>query len=133
MVPLQVLYDHKPLSVDFDVQWTPTLITLDTDGKEHHRTIGFLSPEDLIPSLLLGMGKSHFDRGEFAKAISILERLPADHADSGSAPEAIFFLGVARYKNTDDPGPLREAYDKLSSEYPDSEWTKRADPYRLIG
>jgi tetratricopeptide (TPR) repeat protein len=132
LIPVQVLSDHKPLSVDFNVKWTPTLITLDTDGKEHHRTLGFLAADELIASLLLGMGKTHFDRGEFEAAISNLEKVVSDYPKSDSAPEAIYFLGVARYKNTEDPKALRAAYDKLSAEYPDDEWTKRAYPYRLI-
>ena len=32
----------------------------------------------------------------------------------------------------DDPKKLKEAYEKLQEEYPNSEWTKRAYPYRLI-
>jgi hypothetical protein len=36
------------------------------------------------------------------------------------------------YKSTHDPKPLRASYDKLAAEYPDSEWAKRAYPYRLI-
>ena len=37
-----------------------------------------------------------------------------------------------RFKNTGNPAPLKEAYETLSSQYPDSEWTKRAYPYRLL-
>jgi len=51
---------------------------------------------------------------------------------SDSAPEAIFLRGVSLYKSTEDPKPLRASYDKLSAEYPENEWTKRAYPYRLI-
>ena len=132
LIPLQVSFDHKPLATDFDIHWTPTLVTLDTDGKEHHRTVGFLSPDELIPSLLLGMGKTAFDTGNYAEAITDFDRILADYGKSDSAAEAIFFRGVARYKNSGDPKPLREAYDTLTAEYPDSEWTKRAYPYRLI-
>ena len=68
MIPLQVLFDAQPLSTGFNVKWTPTLVTLDTDGKEHHRTVGFLAPEELIPSLLLGMAKSYFETDRFNEA-----------------------------------------------------------------
>jgi len=62
MIPLRVAFDAKPLSIDFNIKWTPTLIILDADRKEHQRTVGFLPPEELIPSLMLGIAKSHFDR-----------------------------------------------------------------------
>ena len=112
--------------------WTPTLVTLDIDGKEHHRTVGFLPPEEIIPSLLLGKAKVHFDHDEFQVALKSLEALLKDYPKSGAAPEAIFLRGVCGYKSTHNPKPLKEAYERLQKEYPESEWTKRALPYRLI-
>jgi len=132
LVPVQVLFDHKPLAERFKLVWTPTLITLDTDGQEHHRTVGFLPPEELIPSLLLGMGKSHFERDEFAEAIARFEKLLKEFPTSRSSPEAAYFLGVAGYKNTHDPKHLRVAYDRLKAEFPNSDWAQRATPYSLI-
>jgi TolA-binding protein len=132
MIPLRVRFDAQPLSTDFNVKWTPTIITLDADGKEHHRTVGFLAPEELIPSLLLGIAKSHFDLNRFSEALLSLEKLLTDYPESDSAAEAIYLQGVSRYKNTHDPKALKEAYEKLQAEYPSSEWTKRAYPYRLL-
>lgn len=132
VVPLRLPHDHKPLSEQFQVKWTPTLVTLDQDGKEHHRTVGFLPPEELIPSLLLGKAKTHFDLEQFEAALKTLETLLKDYPKSDSAPEAIFLKGVCGYKHTHQPKPLKEAYERLQKEYPNSEWTKRALPYRLL-
>ncbi len=132
LVPLRVSFDAKPLAADFQVKWTPTLVTLDGEGKEHHRTVGFLSPEDLIPSLLLSMAKVKFDQDLFDDAMGLLERIMTAYARSGSASEAIFLRGVCLYKSTHNPKPLKEAYEKLQAEYPESEWAKRAYPYRLL-
>lgn len=132
LIPIQVAFDAKPLSTDFNVKWTPTLITLDIEGKEHHRTVGFLPPEELIPSLMLGIAKCHFDRENFSEALSLLEKLLTNYPKSDSTPEAIYLQGVARYKSTHNPKPLKEAYEKLQAGYPSSEWTKRASPYRLL-
>jgi TolA-binding protein len=132
MVPVQVPYNSQPLATDFNIQWTPTLITLDSDGKEHHRTVGFLSPQELVPSQMLGMAKCHFDLERFDEAISILEKLLAEYPRSDSTPEAIYLRGVSRYKRTHDAKPLKEAYVQLQRDYPASEWTKRASPYKLL-
>jgi len=132
MVPVQVPYNSQPLATDFNIQWTPTLITLDSNGKEHHRTVGFLSPEELVPSQMLGMAKCHFDLERFDEAISILEKLLAEYPKSDSTPEAIYLRGVSRYKRTHDAKPLKEAYVQLQRDYPASEWTKRASPYKLL-
>lgn len=131
-IPLQVKSDAQPLATDFNVKWTPTLVTLDADGKEHHRTVGFLPPEELVPSLLLGIAKCHFDRDRYDEALRALNRLLEKYPKSDAVPEAIFLRGVSLYKSTHNPKPLREAYEKLQAEYPSSEWTKRAYPYRLI-
>ncbi len=132
LIPVRLPHDHKPLAEQFQVKWTPALVTLDTEGKEHHRTVGFLPPEELIPSLLLGKAKIDFDHEDFAKALVSLEALLKDYPKSGAAPEAVFLRGVCGYKSTHTPKPLKEAYEKLAKDYPDSEWTKRAYPYRLL-
>lgn len=132
LVPLLIPFDAKPLSVDFNIKWTPTLITLGPDGREHHRTVGFLDPEGFIANSLLGIGKYHFDNDRFTEALIFFESIIDDHAKSDVMAEAIFLQGVSRYKNTGNPAPLKQAYETLSSQYPDSEWTKRAYPYRLL-
>ncbi len=132
MIPIQVLYNAQPLATEFNVKWTPTVITLDAEGKEHHRTVGFLAPEEFIPSLMLGIAKSYFDQEKYAEALSMLEKLLKDYPKSDSAPEAIYIRGVTKYKSTHSPKPLKEAYERLQAEYPSSEWTRRASPYRLL-
>jgi len=132
MVPIQVLFDSQPLSTNFNIKWTPTVITLDEKGKEHHRTIGFLSPEEFIPSLMLGVAKCHFDLEKFNEAILGMEKILKIYPKSDAAPEAVYLRGVALYKNTHSAEPLKEAYKRLQAEYPSSEWARRASPYRLL-
>jgi hypothetical protein len=132
VVPLRVPADAQPLSSDFKVTWTPTLISLDYYGKEHHKTVGFLPPDELIPSLILGMGKADFDTGQFNDAIVHLDELLASYAKSAAAPEAVYLRGVSRFKSSHDAKPLKEAYEKLAADYPGSEWVKRAQPYSLL-
>jgi hypothetical protein len=131
-IPLRVAFDAQPLSTDFQIKWTPSLVTLDASGREHHRTVGFLSGEELIPSLLLGIAKTHFDQDQINEALGNLEKLLADYPRSDSAPEAIYLRGVCRYKSTHKAQPLKEAYEQLQATYPSSEWAKRASPYRLL-
>jgi len=132
MIPLRVQYGVEPMTNEFNVKWTPTLITLDPERVEHHRTVGFFAPEELIPSLLLGIGKVFFDTNRFDDALMNLEKLLKGYLKSDAVPEAIYLRGVSLHKNTDDPKPLKEAYEKLRDNYPGSEWTKRAYPYRLL-
>lgn len=132
MVAVRIPFDAQPLSSQFRITWTPTLIVLDMYGNEHHRTVGFLPPEELIPSLVLAIGKADFAAGDFNDAILNLDNLLSRYPKSDAAPEAVYLRGVCRYKSTKDAAPLKEAYNQLVKEYPDSEWAKRAHPYSLL-
>lgn len=132
MIPVQVSFDTQPIANDFNVKWTPTVITLDSTGKEHHRTVGFLAPEELIPSLLLGIAILHFDGDQFEKALTTLNSLLSEYPESDSSSEAIYLKGVCLYKSTHNAKPLKEAYEKLKALDPQGVWTKRAYPYRLL-
>ena len=132
LVPVRLAHDAEPESKDFQVKWTPTLLILDQKGREHHRTVGFLSPEELIPSLMLGIAKGHFENDALEKAVQWLEKVITQHPGSNFTPEAIFLRGVSKYKITHETAPLKAAYEELNSKFPENEWTKRAYPYRLL-
>jgi hypothetical protein len=132
LIPLKVPFDSQPLAKDFNVKWTPTLVTLGEDGREHHRTVGFLDPAELIANLLLGMGKYHFDHDRFSEAVARFNAMVAEYPASDSVPEALYLRGVSRYKEEQNPVYLKEAYLQLKKDFPGNEWTKRASPYRLI-
>lgn len=132
LVAVRVLINSQPLPKEFKVQWTPTLVLLDSDGEEHSRTVGFLPPEELLPSLMLGIGKSHFDRDEFAEAESALQKLLAEYPKSDSSPEAAYYLGVSRYKRTHNTEELKKTIQHLKQDFPGSEWAKRASVYQML-
>ena len=75
LVPVQMLYDAQPYAVDYNVQWTPVVIILDETGKEHHRTVGFLPPDEFVPSVLLGMLKTKFDLQQYGEAARVADML----------------------------------------------------------
>lgn len=66
LIPLRISFDAQPFASQFNLKWTPTLIILDTEGKEQERIIGFLPPEELIPSLMLGIAKALFNHEKFS-------------------------------------------------------------------
>ena len=116
----------------FDIKWTPTFLVHDSEGKEHHRFVGYVPVDDFLAQLGLGKGKVFFDAERFAEAIEQFQTVIEQHPNAGATPEAVFFLGVAGYKHIHDPKALRCAWDTLSSKYPQSEWTRRAEAYSEI-
>jgi hypothetical protein len=128
IVPLRLLFGAMPLSKDFKVKWTPTLILLDTTGREHYRVVGFTTAEEIIPTLLLGIAKTYFELGQPDQAIRNLDKIISEYHKSDQAPEATYLRGVSLYKSTHDRNHLRQAYHKLRDGYPQTERAMRASP-----
>lgn len=132
LVPVRIPADDPELGPRYKIKWTPTLTILDGDGGEHYRTLGFYPPEELIPSLLLGIGKARFNQPDRPAACDCFEKILAGYPASSLAPEALFLNGVSRYIETREVTNLIDIYDRLAADYPESPWLTRADPYRLL-
>jgi hypothetical protein len=128
-VPLRIEPDVLPVAMEYRVKWTPSLLVLDAEGGEHHRVIGFLPAMELIASLLLGIGKTHLDLNHFDEAGAAFDWVLSEYSYSISAPEAVFFRGMALYKSTHQVHHLKEIHQRLQTKYQYSEWARRASPY----
>lgn len=132
LISLRIDINKKETYEKYNTIWTPAFILLDFHGHEIQQTIGYLEPEKFIALMHLGIAKVHFSIGEFDAANVHLNKLVSQYPESSAIPEAIFFRGVNLYKQKNDPGQLKTAYETLLSDYPGNSWTKRAAPYRLI-
>jgi tetratricopeptide (TPR) repeat protein len=132
VIPIQVQFDFKPLTTKYNLQWTPTIIVLDSDGKEYNRTVGYISPDEFVPFILLGIGKGYMELENYNKAIDTFKRLIDNYPKSKATPEAIYYHGVCGYKSSHEPKHLKNAYELLKNNFPDSDWTLRAEPYKEL-
>ena len=114
------------------VTWTPTITIWDSEGREHYRFTGFLTPEDLCARIILDGAKAELALKNYDLSIKCLNDVTEKYKGTCAVPEAIFYLGVAQYLSSHNPKPLREGLDRLKKEFPQSEWTLRAKPYELI-
>lgn len=126
-VPVKIHIKEQPQVFErFGVQWTPTMQVLDPDGTKRHQFEGFLPPEDFLAHLELGLAHSAFAGARWPEAESryddIVSRLPR----SGVAPEALYWAGVSRYKNSGDATALRRTAEAFKTRYADSTWAKKA-------
>jgi outer membrane protein assembly factor BamD (BamD/ComL family) len=126
-IPVRIHVREHPEAMErWNVQWTPTIVLLGSEGKEHHRIEGFLDTEDFLAQLLLGLGQialagKRWDAAEHWFG-QVLERFP----NTDAAPEAQYWLGVARYKATNDPASLHATAQAFQERYRDSTWAKKA-------
>jgi hypothetical protein len=131
-IPVQIPTANAELMEKYVVKWTPTILVLDADGREHYRMVGFSTPEDFIANFMVGKGRWYLGSESFTEADGMFAEVLSNYPESDAAAEALFFQGVARYKHTHDPKALRASYDRLMEKYPKSMWAKQAAHYRLI-
>jgi hypothetical protein len=114
--------EHPAYFHRFDALWTPTVLILDSDGKERWRIEGYLPKEEFRAQLELGLARVAFMQKQWAEAerryAEVLERYP----DTKAAPEALYWRGVSRYKATNDHTILGELPGQFKEKYPDSVW-----------
>jgi hypothetical protein len=108
------------------VSWTPNVVIADDLGRVHDRVEGYLPPPEFVARLSLAVGKFLLNTKRFAGATRRFEGVVGRHPGSPVAAEALYRLGVARYKEARDPTQLRTNWERLDREYPDSEWTTRS-------
>lgn len=120
----------KKVSVDLGVQWTPTILILDHDGVERHRIEGFLPVDDFLAQLSLGLAKAAFSRGDFADAEKRFRSVVDAYPKTETAPEALYWAGVSRYKGTNDPTALRDTARAFTERYQDSSWAKKSSVWK---
>jgi len=118
--------ENKEAFGRFGAQWTPTLIVLDPEGKEQYRFEGYLPVEDFLAQLENGLAKSAFAHNQFGEAERLYREVAEKYPKSEVAAEALYWAGVAKYKATNDPSPLKQADRDLKERYPDSSWAKKA-------
>ena len=118
--------EFKRLGERFDAQWTPTILVVDSSGRERHRIEGFLPADDFVAQLALGRAHAAFGRTDFEEAARQFGEVVDRHATSDAAAEAQYWHGVARYKASGDASALGATATELQKRYPESTWTKKA-------
>ena len=125
-VPAKVAVKKEPrLAEEYLVSWTPNVVIADDRGRVHDRVEGYLPPEEFVARLSLGLGKYRLAGKQFAGAAERFEEAARRHAGTDAGAEALYWLGIARYKDGHDPAQLRQRWQTLAQEYPKSEWTLR--------
>jgi hypothetical protein len=126
-VPLKVnVKQDSRLAEEYLVNWTPAVLIADEQGKHHYRCEGYFAPENFMAQLSLGLGRYWLDRRQFARARERFEEVARRHAGSEAGAEALYWLGVVSYKESQDPAQLRPSWQRLVQEYPNSDWARRA-------
>jgi hypothetical protein len=118
--------DFKRLGDRFNAHWTPTILIIDPKGDERHRIEGFLPAADFLAQLTAGVAHAARARGDFANAERWYREVVEKFPETESAPEALYWAGVAKYKATNDSAALGETAAQFANRYQTSSWAKKA-------
>ena len=102
--------------------WTPDIRILSHDGFEMARWDGFLPPSEFVARTQCALAMAFLRSKRFNEAerlyVNVLSRFSTTYA----APEAQYYLGVARYRRDPDSDELLNQWANLRSRYPSSEY-----------
>ena len=101
--------------------WTPDCRVLNHNGDELYRWDGFLPPAEFAPRMLCGFAMAHLREKRFDAAEALYEDVLRRFSTSYAAPEAQYYLGVARYRRDPESDELLTQWAELRSRYPNSE------------
>jgi len=130
-IPVKIHIKEQPDTFKrFGVQWTPTLLTLDSDGVERYRFEGFLPANDFLAQLALGLAHTAFAHEQWREAEGRFRSIVQDFPETDAAPEALYWAGVSRYKGG-DPAALADTAKQFQSSYATTSWAKKASVWAI--
>src|SRR5579884_576299 len=110
--------------------WTPTFIITDGRGREVHREIGYLPPQDFLPMLRLAHAKALLATAQAAEAIRVLDAALEQHTQSEYVPQLLYWRGIVGYQAQHDRAQLAEYWGRLQREFPQSTWATRCSFFK---
>ena len=129
-VPLEAHIKKKPAYFHrFDVNWTPTVLILDANGKERFRIDGYLPKDEFRAHLEMGLARIAFMNKNWVSAEAAYTQIAERYPDAKVAPEAIYWRAVSNYKAKGDHTVLGQVPIEVGSKYPDSVWALKALPW----
>jgi TolA-binding protein len=88
-----------------------------------------LPKDEFAAHLLMGLARVAFMSKKWDEAERLYQEVVDTYSNTGIAPAAVYWLGVTRYKKTNDHHQLGNVVGELRQRYPDSPWNKRAIPW----
>lgn len=130
LVPWRVDYLNDQRQVGrFHVEWTPCLVVLDAESFEHSRSLGFLSPPELLAWLDFSKALVSYRAKNLAQAVELFDRVIQQFPLSHVTPEAVWFRGISRFQLEGDPAVLKATYQELEQKHSQSIWVEKASAW----
>lgn len=125
-VPVKIEARSDPKTAQFfKVEATPTFVATDGDRKLHHKISGFYPPEAFLQRLRFLRAIVDLNGRRYDEAIILLSHIVQETFENDITPEALYQLGVARYKKSGDFTHAVQEWRKIQMQFPESPWLKK--------
>lgn len=126
-VPVQLNQEEVPGVFNKNrIVWTPTVTVFSVNGEEQDRWSGYLPPQEFLPRVKFARASSALFSGDYKTTIECFDDVAANHPDSFAAADALYWLGVGKWKKDRSFEALRECWKSLSEKYPQSQAAAKA-------
>jgi TolA-binding protein len=108
-----------------NVRWLPGVAVVDAADRPAHVSIGFLPPADLLTELAFGRAVALMGAKRYDEAHALFARV-ADTPGAERAPEACFWWGISRYRQSKDfRAAIEEPWRRIVERFPQSQWARK--------
>lgn len=111
------------------MNWTPTVLIFDSQGKERHRIEGYLPKDEFEAQLKMALARIAFKEKRWADAERLYSEVLQKYPNTSSAPEALYWKTVSRFQATHDHTLLGPPAKELQDKWPDNVWALKALPW----
>ena len=112
----------------FEVLWTPTVLILDSGGRERYRIEGYLPLREFAAHLSLGLGRMAFTNKHWQEAEDHYARVLEKYPDTRAVAEALYWASASCYKQTNDIRVLAEM-SQFNPKWKDTIWAIKASAW----
>jgi len=126
-VPCRIESAKAPeLARKMNVRWLPGLVVADAAERLAHQQIGFLPPADLLNELDFGRAIALMTRKHYPEAHALFLEVAA-RAATERAPEAWYWLGISRYRESKRFEDCQDAWRRIAERWPGTQWARRVE------
>ena len=110
----------------FGAIWTPTALVLDSDANERWRIEGYLPRPEFHAQLQMALARVALMAKKWPDAEAAYDRVLTGHPATFVVPEALYWRGISRYRQTNDHKVLEELAEELQAHHATSIWAVKA-------
>jgi hypothetical protein len=126
-IPTKLLgAEHRDITKELNFRWFPGIAVLDAKGRATHTSVGFLPPADLFSELNYGRAIHAMTTRNYETANRLFQTL-ADDTTADRAPEATYWWGISKMRETKDPASALEPWTLVTERWPKSQWSRKVE------